>query len=145
MEASLDRPYARALKGQRIRGEVSGKSKQRYSVIAALCGKKLLGTVWFEGYTDTTLFNAWLEHHLVPELKPGQVVFLDNASFHKSDNTREILETAQCRRQFLPTYSPDLNPIEHSWTLLKARLRKQRNNFQNVIDNLEYNLREMGK
>ncbi|NSM56356.1 hypothetical protein HET73_01860 [Wolbachia endosymbiont of Atemnus politus] len=52
---------------------------------------------------------------LIPILKPGQTIVLDNASFHKSERTKELIENAGCKILFLPPYSPDLNPIEHFW------------------------------
>jgi transposase len=56
-----------------------------------------------------------LEKILCPELRPGQVVIMDNASFHKSPRIRKIIENVGCQLLYLPPYSPDLNPIEHYW------------------------------
>lgn len=80
----------------------------------------------FEGYCDTLVFNAWLEQVLLPELRPGQIVMMDNASFHKSPTTRRLIESKGCTLKYLPTYSPDLNPIEPQWAILKSRLRKHK-------------------
>lgn len=65
----------------------------------------------------------WLKDFLVPELKAGRVVIMDNASFHKSQKTRELIEEAGCRLLFLPPYSPDLNPIEIFWANPKKKVR----------------------
>ena len=70
------------------------------------------------------MFEQWLSDKLVPELKTGQVVILDNASFHKSEKIRELIESAACELQYLPPYSPDLNDIEHYWFPIKNRVRK---------------------
>ena len=79
----------------------------------------------FEGTCNTELFNAWLEKVLLPELNPGQVLILDNASFHKSSKSVELVKSAGCRLVFLPAYSPDLNPIEKCWAIMKARVREK--------------------
>jgi transposase len=60
----------------------------------------------------------------VPALKPGMVVIIDNASFHKSKKIIELIEKAKCRLIFLPPYSPDFNPIEHHWNAVKNAIRK---------------------
>jgi putative transposase len=62
--------------------------------------------------TDGEVFNAWVKQSLVVALKPGQVVLMDNATFHKHPRTREAIEAAGCSLIFLPPYFPDLNPIE---------------------------------
>lgn len=96
-------------------------------MIAAQCGKDILAPMVFKGTTDAKLFNYWLEICLVPELRPGQVVVMDNYCIHKTDETQQIIKKAGCKILFLPPYSPDLNPIEHFWALIKARIRKIKN------------------
>jgi transposase len=78
----------------------------------------------FQGTCDTKLFNVWLEQVLIPELKPGQVLILDNASFHKSVESKKLVEAAECKLLFLPPYSPDLNPIEKYWANMKVKVRE---------------------
>ena len=73
---------------------------------------------------DTTLFDDWLVKYLCPELLRGQYVILDNASFHKSAETKFLIEKAGCYLLFLPKYSPDLNPIENCQANFKNYLRK---------------------
>jgi transposase len=126
------RPYARAPRGTKVFGEISGTNTQRSSLIAALNASQLLASMRFEGYGDTGVFTAWLEHALLPELRPGQTVLMDNASFHKSPTTKALIESQGCRLKYLPTYSPDLNPIEPQWAILKARLRKHQRPHQSL-------------
>jgi transposase len=108
----LHRQHARGLRGTKVFGEISGKRFGRQSVVSALKDKKFLAPMCFEGTCDTDLFNVWLKQELLPRLAPGQVLILDNASFHKSVTTRKLVETYGCEIVFLPPYSPDLNPIE---------------------------------
>ena len=77
----------------------------------------------FYGSCNTELFNSWVENILIKELKPGQIVIMDNASFHKSLKTKELIESVGCKIMFLPTYSPDFNPIEKFWANMKRWIR----------------------
>jgi transposase len=78
----------------------------------------------FEGYSNKAVYEVYIEKVLVPNLKPGMVVIIDNASFHKSSKIESLIEAAGCRVIFLPPYSPDLNPIEHRWASIKKAIRK---------------------
>ncbi|MBS3903093.1 MAG: transposase [Anaplasmataceae bacterium] len=78
----------------------------------------------FEGTCDTDLFNVWLKLELIPNLDHGQVLILDNARFHKSAETRKLIEAHGCEILFLPPYSPDLNPIEKYWANMKTKIRE---------------------
>ena len=111
-----------------MHGFRSGNRRPRTSLIAGLVEKKLTAPCLFEGTCDTDTFNTWLEQMLVPELKPGTVVVLDNAAFHKSSTTKDIIENAKCDLLFLPPYSPDLMPIERTFGTLK-RYRKYNNDL----------------
>ena len=73
----------------------------------------------FRGSCNTELFVNWVKQMLIPELTPGQVIVMDNASFHKSSVIKDSIEAAGCRLVYLPPYSPDLNPIEKFWANLK--------------------------
>lgn len=132
IEESLHRKYGRSARGELVRENVTGKSKRRLSFIAAWNGQTMKAPLSFEGYTDTDVFNFWVKDRLVPELKPGQTVILDNASFHKSPITQTLIENAGCHLKYLPTYSPDMNPIENQWAILKARIRKHRQKNQSL-------------
>ncbi len=76
----------------------------------------------------------WLEKILLPLLKPGQVIILDNASFHKSKKNCEIIQKYGCKMLFLPPYSPDLNPIENFWANLKKRVKESISKFANPAE-----------
>ena len=131
-------PWSYGLRGVKIHGEISGKRYDRESFIAGKVGKKIISPMCFKGTCNTELFNAWVENVLVPELSHGQIVIMDNATFHKSQKTRELIENAGCSLLFLPPYSPDLNPIEKYWAHLKARIKSSLTNFSSLSDAIDY-------
>ena len=116
-------PYAWGPKGPRIHGLKPAWKKKRLSMIAALNQGKILAPFVFEGHTDRVLFEAWVKQFLVPALKPGQTVIMDNASFHKGEQVRTLIENAGCHLLYLPPYSPDFNPIEHWWFSIKHQMK----------------------
>jgi transposase len=78
----------------------------------------------FEGAMDTEMFRAYVKEILVPELKPGDIVVMDNLTCHKDETARSYIEQAGACVWYLPPYSPDFNPIEKMWSKIKAYLRK---------------------
>ena len=114
--------------------EISGKKFERQSIVAAQCGEKILAPFGYHGTCDAKLFNFWLEKFLVPLLKPGQIVIMDNASIHKTNTTQSIINKAGCKLLFLHPYSPDLNPIEHLRSNLKRKLRNILHKFSSLQD-----------
>lgn len=75
---------------------------------------------------------------MIKELKADQVVIMDNAAFHKSQKTKELIESVGCKLIFLPPYSPDLNPIEKFWANMKDWLKQQINNFAHLFNALSF-------
>jgi hypothetical protein len=118
IDSFLYRMYGRSKKGQLVFGKVSGKHFYRESFIAATCHSKILAPLCFQGTCNTDLFEFWIEKFLLPELKPDQIVIMDNTTFHKSKKIQVLIEKAQCKLLFLPPYSPDLNPIEKFLSLV---------------------------
>lgn len=92
----------------------------------------------YEGTMNADLFNIYLEECLLPVLKPGQIIIMDNASFHKSIETQFLIKDAGCYLLFLPSYSPEFNPIEHTWASLKRYIKQFRHKFDSVIETIEY-------
>ena len=131
-------PWGYGLRGQKVHGEISGKRYDRESFIAGKVGDSIIAPMCFKGTCNTELFNVWIEQFLIPELKVGQVVVMDNAAFHKSPKTRELIEAAGCFLIFLPPYSPDLNPIEKYWANLKARIKSTIVNFNSLANAVDH-------
>ena len=96
---------------------------ETHTVIAALRLEGVTAPAVFDGPIDTASFLAYVEQVLVPTLRPGDVVVLDNLAVHKQPEVRAAIEAAGARLRFLPPYSPDFNPIEQAFAKLKAFLR----------------------
>ncbi len=119
MDDTLNYAYGWSEKGTRCMGERLGHRTQRVSMAAAWCCGQVLAPLTFEGYCDSALIEAWFEQMLCKELRTGQVVILDNASFHRHARLRDLLAQVGCSLLPLPSYSPDLNKIEPLWNTLK--------------------------
>lgn len=113
-----------APEGERCHAQKKAERTTRYNITAALNLNALFAPFIFEGYSNQAIYETYIEHVLAPVLKPGMVVIIDNASFHKSKKVIEFIEAVQCRVLFLPPYSPDFNPIEHLWNAVKNAIRK---------------------
>jgi transposase len=129
-----DYPYGYCEVGQRFYAFKSGKRTERVSWIAALKEGCLFAPLTFAGACNRDLFEMWLEACLVPRLQPGDVIVIDNASFHRSASIEEIVAAAGCEIWYLPPYSPDLNKIEHWWSVLKNWMRQRWDEFENFRD-----------
>lgn len=116
---------AYGLRGQRVPGEKKGHSTERISIIGALNQNKIKASFIFTGHCDRPVFETFLEHVLVPTLSPGYTIILDNASFHKGGRIKALISSAGCETEYLPAYSPDLNPIEHHWFSIKHRIKNR--------------------
>ncbi len=104
-------------------------------MVAALTPAGMGPSLVLPGALDRDAFEAYVDRVLVPGLRPGQTVILDNLSVHKSAAARRSIEAAGCELRFLPTYSPDLNPIEQAFAKLKGRLRRaEARTFDAVAD-----------
>lgn len=123
VEDTLDYAYGWSLQGTRCWGEKLGYRTQRVSMVAAWCAGEVLAPLTFEGYCDSALIEAWFETQLCPVLRAGQVVILDNASFHRKEHLRVLLESVGCGLVALPAYSPDLNKIEPLWNTIKHHIK----------------------
>lgn len=138
MDNREDYGFGWNLRGQRFHALKSGRRQGRVNMIAALCQQKLMAPFTIEGSCNRVVFEIWLESCLIPLLKPGQVVVMDNATFHKGGRIEQLIQEAGCQLLYLPAYSPDFNKIERCWSWLKSRIRKQLDQFECLRDAMEY-------
>ena len=131
----LLRRYARSPRGTRIADHTPCGHWQTHTVVAALRPTELTATAVFDGPIDNATFCAYVEQVLVPTLRPGDVVVLDNLAAHKQPEVRAAIEQAGALLRFLPPYSPDFNPIEQAFAKLKAFFRAFRpRTFEHVCE-----------
>ncbi|MEH2181260.1 IS630 family transposase [Nostoc sp.] len=141
MDNREDYGYGWNPKGKRFHDLKSGKRNIRVSIMSGLCQGKLVAPLTFEGSCNRLIFEKWLEEKLLPELQSGQTVILDNASFHKSQRIRELIESSGCEIEYLPPYSPDFNDIEHYWFPIKNRVRKSEGTIEDFRERVDTAIR----
>lgn len=132
MNICKDRGWGK--RSEKLVGKKSGKYYQRTNIIAGYVNHKSIAPMVFNGSCNTRLFETWVERALIKELKPGQFVVMDNASFHKSQKTKELIESIGCKVIFLPPYSPDLNPIEKFWANMKRWIKSRVIEFDQLYE-----------
>ena len=128
--------YDCVTKGEIKKVKVEGKRAKRINAIAASTIEGIQAPFLYEGSCNGDLFIQYVETVLCPILKPGQVVIMDNASFHKSQKVKELIESKHCRLIYLPPYSPEYNPIEHYWAILKKAIKKIRKKIVDVWESV---------
>ena len=122
-KTNMTRLVGRAERGKRLVAAVPYGHWQTSTFIAALRQDGLIAPGVFDGAINGQAFLAWVEQVLVPSLRDGDVVILDNLGSHKVAGVRAAIEAAGASLLYLPAYSPDLNPIEQAFAKLKSRLR----------------------
>ena len=142
MDSRDDYGYGYAPKGERCHDLKSGQRSGRVNMIAALCDGKLMAPFTVDGSCNRDVFEKWIEECLIPNLKKGQLIIMDNASFHKGGRIKELIEEAGCELLYLPPYSPDLNKIENCWSWLKSRIRKVLDQFDSLREAIEHVLKD---
>jgi transposase len=124
MHTSMDRLRSRAPKGERAYAKVPRNRGKNTTLIASMSLHGMGEAMCLEGATDAEAFAVYVEHFLAPALKEGQVVVLDNLGAHRPQRVRELIEQRGAGLVFMPSYSPDLNPIEEAFSKIKNTLRK---------------------
>ena len=121
-EAQTYRTHGWAKRGTKVHGKVTGnKRKGRTNLIMAQRGKEWLAPITFTGSCHHEFVTEWFRECLIPQLRPNSLVIMDNAPFHNKANIKALLEKRGHTLLPLPTYSPDLNPIEQTFAILKKR------------------------
>jgi transposase len=123
-KTNMTRLYGRARKGQRVVDDVPSGHWSTTTMISSMRLDGSTACMVVDGATNKDIFRAYVEHILLPTLKAGDIVVLDNLSAHKNKQVKDMLESAGAQLWFLPPYSPDLNPIEQMWSKIKAILRR---------------------
>jgi transposase len=121
---NMARRYGRAPKGERLRAAIPYGHWKTTTFVAGPRLEGLVAPFVFDGPINAVTFEAYVEQFLVPELKPGDIVVMDNLSSHKRPKVAALIDAAGASLLYLPPYSPDFNPIEKLFAKLKALLRK---------------------
>ena len=141
IDHNMIQEYCWIKKGTQFIGERCGGARGRTSVIAALNHNNINAPMVYNGTMNTALFLTWLGKFLLPSFIKGQVVVMDNASIHKNIKVKEMIEAANCHLLYLPPYSPDLNPIENYWAVMKKYIRKIRHKYDDIATAIDVTLR----
>jgi transposase len=120
----MTRLRGRALRGERVYVAAPCGHWQTTTMISSIRLDGSTACMTMAGATDTEVFRAYVAKVLVPTLRPGDIVIMDNLAPHKSDPTLALITQAGAAVLFLPAYSPDFNPIEKMWSKVKALLRR---------------------
>jgi transposase len=122
---SLAPLYGWARKGERAHQKAPRNWGKNITLISSISKEGGMGaSLVVEGSTNGTVFETYLEEVLLPTLKRGQVLMMDNLSAHKAERVKELIEAKGCELIYLPPYSPDYNPIEQAFSKLKSYLRE---------------------
>lgn len=121
---SLAPVYGYCPKGERLRLSVPRNRGKNTTLLASMSLEGMGPSMAVNGSTTAEVFEAYLEHVLLPEVHEGQVVIMDSLPAHKPNRVRELIEGRGCELLYLPSYSPDYNPIEEAFSKIKEILRR---------------------
>lgn len=122
VDTSRDGGYS--IKGQRCYASKDWHARGRVNAIGAITNFKLFNVCLFDTYINADVFYAWVSQELLPNIPSNSVIVLDNATFHKRSDALQAIQQQGHTVEFLPPYSPDLNPIEKKWAQAKSIRRK---------------------
>ena len=122
-KTNMTRLYGWGPRGQRVREATPHGRWQTTTMISAIRARGVAAAMVVHGPTDQIVFRGFLDWQLVPQLKRGDIVVMDNLSSHKGTAVEQAIAAAGAQVRYLPPYSPDLNPIEQMWSKVKSHLR----------------------
>ena len=121
---SLAPIYGYAPRGERLRLSVPRKRGKNTTLLSSMSLEGMGPSLAVEGATTARVFETYVEKGLVPSLRSGQIVVMDNLGAHRPKRVRELIEQRDCELIYLPPYSPEYNPIEEAFAKIKSLLRK---------------------
>ena len=131
---AMTRLYARAPQGERAYASTPVNTGKNITVLGALSLDGVIAAMTVEGSTDTEVFFTYVQTIVVPTLRPGQIVLMDNLSSHTDERIQTALEAVGATLAYLPPYSPDFSPIEPCWSKVKAILRATAARTRETLD-----------
>jgi len=123
-KTNMARTHGRAPRGERLRMGVPHGHWKTTTFVAGLTARGIIAPFVLDGPINRAAFEVYVDKVLVPDLRPDDIVVMDNLSSHKGPRVRDLIRAAGAELLFLPPYSPDFNPIENAFAKLKALLRK---------------------
>lgn len=120
---AMTRAYGRAARGKRVNQSVPRNHGKGVTLIGSLGLRGLLAPLSIEGAVDTVVFDSYVRHALVAQLRPKDIVLLDNLPVHQASEIEQAVTSVKAEVLWLPAYSPDFSPIENCWSKVKTLVR----------------------
>ncbi|MCR8746023.1 transposase [Romboutsia lituseburensis] len=138
IQGYIYREYARAPRGVKVYDKILGKKYKRTNIVAYKCGDKIVSPLVYDVTMDSHFFEAWFKDMFLKAIEENKVIVMDNASFHSKKVLYELCSNANknLKLLFLPPYSPELNPIEKYWAVLKRKIKKINKNDEGFIERI---------
>lgn len=123
LKTNMTRLYGRAQRGSRCHDAAPCGHWESVTILSSVRLDGTTESVLFDGAVERKMFDEYIKKFLAPQLRPGDILIMDNLKAHKSEIAMELVQSRQAEMLFLPAYSPDLNPIEKMWSKVKQILR----------------------
>ena len=134
----MTRTHGRSLEGERAYGSAPVQRGKNVTIIGAIALRGIVAFVNILGASNSLTFEAFIVRCLLPNLWEGACVIIDNASIHKEEELRPLIESVGARLEFLPPYSPDFSPIENCWSKVKSILREMEpRNYRDLVSAIQ--------